>query len=135
LTELKNQYDEKVTLKEKLRQDSELTELKLSRAEQLVSGLAGERDRWEHSIKLYEESIKFLPGDCLMAAGFLSYAGAFNSSYRQALVEGVWTVQIKALEIPFSPNFSVENFMGNRTDIRDWNIQVNILSQAIFTSV
>jgi dynein heavy chain len=123
LLELKNQYDEKVGLKEKLRQDSEMTELKLSRAEQLVSGLSGERDRWEKSIKNYEEAMKYLPGDCLLAAGFMSYAGPFNSTYRSYLVNSVWFIQMKALEIPTSPNFSFETFMGNPTDIRDWNIQ------------
>ncbi|KAJ3242061.1 Dynein heavy chain 2, axonemal [Chytriomyces hyalinus] len=123
LIELKTQYDEKVSLKEKLRQDSEATELKLIRAEQLVSGLAGERDRWEKSIKIYEESMRYLPGDCLLAAAFLSYAGPFNSTYRQNLVDTVWLAQIKALEIPFSPDFSFDKFMGKPTDIRDWNIQ------------
>jgi dynein heavy chain, axonemal len=67
LSELKNQYEEKVSLKEKLRQESELTELKLVRAEKLVSGLSGERDRWEKSIAKYEEAIRYLPGDVLLA--------------------------------------------------------------------
>ncbi|KAJ3195453.1 Dynein heavy chain 2, axonemal [Irineochytrium annulatum] len=123
LIELKDQYDEKVSLKEKLRQDSEQTEMKLMRAEQLVSGLSGERDRWEKSIKFYEESIRYLPGDCLLAAAFLSYAGPFNSTYRDGLVEGVWLAQIKTLEIPFTPGFAFETFIGKPTDIRDWNIQ------------
>ncbi|KAJ1537343.1 Dynein heavy chain 2, axonemal, partial [Nowakowskiella sp. JEL0078] len=123
LVELKNQYDEKVALKEKLRQDSEETELKLSRAEKLVSGLSGERDRWEKSIKNFEDSLKFLPGDCLLAAAFLSYAGPFNSSYRNNLVQNIWLVQMKALEIPYTTDFSFENFLGKPTDIREWNIQ------------
>ncbi|KAJ3127608.1 Dynein heavy chain 2, axonemal, partial [Nowakowskiella sp. JEL0407] len=123
LVELKNQYDEKVALKEKLRQDSEETELKLSRAEKLVSGLSGERERWEKSIKNFEDSMKYLPGDCLLAAAFLSYAGPFNSTYRHNLVQGVWLVQMKTMEIPFSTDFSFETFLGKPTDIRDWNIQ------------
>ncbi|KNC97489.1 uncharacterized protein SPPG_07404 [Spizellomyces punctatus DAOM BR117] len=123
LVELKTQYDDKVGLKEKLRQDSELTELKLQRAEQLVSGLAGERDRWERSIKNYEEAMGYLPGDCLLAAAFLSYAGPFPSNYRQALVNSVWLAQIKALEIPFTPAFSFDTFIGKPTDIREWTLQ------------
>ncbi|KAI9356982.1 dynein heavy chain and region D6 of dynein motor-domain-containing protein [Zopfochytrium polystomum] len=123
LTELKNQYDEKVGLKEKLRQDSEMTELKLMRAEQLVSGLSGERGRWEKSIKAYEESLKFLPGDCLLAAAFLSYAGPFNSTYRSSLVNVSWIQHMKSLELPFSSEFTVEQFLGKPTEIRDWNIQ------------
>lgn len=123
LIELKNQYDEKVGLKEKLRKESEETELKLTRAEQLVTGLSGERDRWEKSIKQYEDSIRYLPGDCLLASGFLSYAGPFNSTYRQNLMERVWLNQIKTLEIPFTPEFKFEEFLGNPSIIRDWNIQ------------
>ncbi|KAJ3224818.1 Dynein heavy chain 2, axonemal [Clydaea vesicula] len=123
LVELKNQYDEKVGLKEKLRKDSEETELKLSRAEQLVFGLSGERGRWENSIKNYEDSLRYLPGDCLFAAAFLSYAGPFNSIYRHALVNKKWLTQIKTLEIPFTPDFKFEEFLGNPSEIRDWNIQ------------
>lgn len=123
LSELKNQYDEKANLKEKLRKESEETELKLTRAEQLVSGLSGERGRWENSIKLYEQSILYLPGDCLLAAGFLSYVGPFNSVYRQELVAKTWLAQIKNLEIPFTPNFKFEEFLGNPTTIREWNLQ------------
>lgn len=53
----------------------------------------------------------------------MSYAGPFNSHYRQSLVQGVWITQIKALEIPFNKDFSFEVFIGKPTDIRDWNIQ------------
>ena len=123
LIELKTQYDEKVSLKEKLRQDAEQTELKLSRAEKLVHGLSGERDRWEKSIAKFEESMNYLPGDCLLAAAFLSYAGPFNSSYRSQLVNGTWLAQMKTLEIPFNPDFSFDSFIGKATEIRDWNIQ------------
>lgn len=123
LSELKNQYDEKVALKEKLRQESEMTELKLIRAEKLVSGLGGERDRWEKSIGKYEEAFTCLPGDCLLAAAFMSYTGPFNSIYRQYLVKNVWVAQIKALEIPFTNDFSFDTFSGKPTEIRDWTMQ------------
>lgn len=123
MIELQTQYDEKVNLKEKLRKESEETELKLSRAEQLVFGLSGERGRWENSISQYEDAMKYLPGDCLFAAAFLSYTGPFNSSYRNMLVNEVWLKQIQALDIPFSPTFKFEEFLGNPSIIRDWNIQ------------
>ena len=110
-------------MKEKLRVQSEQTELKLVRAEKLVSGLAGERDRWEKSIKKYEDALRYLPGDCLLAAAFMSYTGAFNSSYRNQLLNQTWTPQAKSLDIPLSPNFSFDLFIGNPTDVIDWNIQ------------
>lgn len=123
LGELKTQYDDKVSLKEKLRQESEQTELKLTRAEKLVTGLSGEKDRWEKTIKIYEESIRFLPGDCILASAFLSYAGPFNSFYRQSLVQTSWLTAIKVLEIPFSANFAFDSFLGKQTEVRQWNLQ------------
>lgn len=55
MEELKRQYDEKSAQKEELRKKAEITELKLERAGKLVSGLAGERDRWEASVKVREK--------------------------------------------------------------------------------
>jgi dynein heavy chain len=52
LDELQRQYEEKLATKEDLRRKAELTELKLDRAAKVVSGLAGERTRWEESIKV-----------------------------------------------------------------------------------
>ena len=43
---LKEQYEERLRQKEELQRQAELTELKLDRAAKLVSGLAGERERW-----------------------------------------------------------------------------------------
>ncbi|KAJ1516963.1 Dynein heavy chain 2, axonemal [Coelomomyces lativittatus] len=123
LAQLQQQYDEKLALKEKLKKDSDLTELKLARAEQLVSGLSGEKSRWESSIQHYEESIGCLVGDCLLAAAFLSYAGPFNSTYRSQLVEGTWMKTIRTLEIPCSADFNVVRFLANEAEIRQWNIQ------------
>lgn len=58
MEELKRQYDEKSAQKEELRKKAEITELKLERAGKLVSGLAGERDRWEASVKVGEHNLE-----------------------------------------------------------------------------
>ena len=123
LLELKAQYDDKVSLKEKLRLESNLTELKLIRAEKLVNGLGSERDRWEASIANYEKSQNYLVGDAVLAAAFMSYGGPFNSQYRNLLMNDIWIPLIASLDIPFTPNFSFEKFLGKPTDIRDWNDQ------------
>lgn len=52
LEELQRQYEEKLAHKEELRKKAELTELRLERAAKLVSGLAGERVRWEENVKV-----------------------------------------------------------------------------------
>ena len=52
LAQLKREYDEKLAQKEELKSKAELLELQLDRAAKLVSGLAGERVRWEESVKV-----------------------------------------------------------------------------------
>ena len=52
MADLKQQYDEKLANKEELRKKAEHTEMMLDRASKLVSGLSGERDRWEETVKV-----------------------------------------------------------------------------------
>jgi len=120
---LKEKYNTNVANKERLKQESEELEIKLERATALVNGLGGERERWEGSIATYEEQIAALPGDCLIAAAFLSYCGPFPSEYRHNLVQGQWFQSVKALNIPASADFDFANFLSNAEDVRDWNIQ------------
>ncbi|KAM9407837.1 LOW QUALITY PROTEIN: dynein axonemal heavy chain 2 [Salvelinus alpinus] len=119
---LKRQYDEKLAQKEELRRKSEDMEIKLDRAGKLVSGLAGERIRWEETVVGLETNMGFLVGDCLLAAAFLSYMGPFLSNYRDQLVS-IWMKQVRELEVPCSPGFSFAVFLSKPTAVRDWNIQ------------
>lgn len=50
LEQLKKQHSEKLAMKESLRKKSEEMEVKLDRAGKLVTGLAGERVRWEERV-------------------------------------------------------------------------------------
>lgn len=50
LDELKKQHAEKLAMKESLRKKSDEMEVKLDRADKLVTGLAGERVRWEERV-------------------------------------------------------------------------------------
>uniref|UniRef100_A0A672FP66 Dynein axonemal heavy chain 2 n=1 Tax=Salarias fasciatus TaxID=181472 RepID=A0A672FP66_SALFA len=120
LDELKKQHDEKVATKRSLRNKSEEMEVKLDRADKLVTGLAGERIRWEERVTGLEENMGYLVGDCLLAASFLSYMGPFLSNYREQLL-ATWMKE--DLEIPCTPGFSFSVFLAKPTVVRDWNIQ------------
>lgn len=50
LDQLQKELGEKLATKESLRQKSEEMEVKLDRADKLVTGLAGERVRWEERV-------------------------------------------------------------------------------------
>uniref|UniRef100_A0A8C4Z8H0 Dynein, axonemal, heavy chain 2 n=1 Tax=Gadus morhua TaxID=8049 RepID=A0A8C4Z8H0_GADMO len=122
LEQLKKQYDEKLAMKEELRRSSEDMEVKLDRADKLVSGLAGERARWETTVIGLEENMGYLVGDCLLAASCLSYLGPFLSNYRDQLV-ALWMKEVRELQVPCSPGFSFSGFLSRPTVVRDWNIQ------------
>ncbi|XP_062301425.1 dynein axonemal heavy chain 2 [Scomber scombrus] len=122
LDQLKKEHDEKLAMKESLRKKSDEMEVKLDRADKLVTGLAGERVRWEERVAGLEENMGYLVGDCLLAASFLSYMGPFLSNYRDELL-AIWMKEVRDLEIPCSPGFSFAVFLSKPTAVRDWNIQ------------
>ena len=122
MNNLKMQYEEKLAEKVRLEKEAKITEEKLHRAGMLVDGLAGEKIRWTASAERLEESIAYLPGDCLIAAAFLSYMGPFLSNYRDEMVEKIWIKQIKERNIPCSPKFSFALFLSKPTTVRDWNL-------------
>jgi len=49
---LKKEYEEKLAQKEELKRKADETEMMLERAGKLVEGLAGERIRWEETVKV-----------------------------------------------------------------------------------
>ncbi|WIA13292.1 hypothetical protein OEZ85_006876 [Tetradesmus obliquus] len=120
---LRDKYEESMSRKKVLEDELNDLEGKLQRAEKLVTGLAGERTRWESSISGYEAFLAALPGDTLLAAAFLSYAGPFPSEFRDELVKGTWMPQVKLLNIPSSEGFEFSGFLADPSNVRDWNIQ------------
>lgn len=77
---LKDKYDESTASKQKLETELEDLELKLMRAEKLVTGLAGERVRWEASIETFDDQVCVRV--CVTAAWWL--ANAFNQLWHRA---------------------------------------------------
>lgn len=119
--ELNDKYTTSVNEKNALRQEAESLENKLDRADKLVSGLSGERVRWEASIGTFDKSMHDLAGDALVAAAFLSYAGPFDTVYREQLVNQ-WLAATQRLGVPFSPGFEFASFLAKPTDVRNWNL-------------
>jgi hypothetical protein len=48
----------------------ELVEVKLVRADKLTSGLASESIRWEEAVRRLEDSLIYLMGNMMLAAGY-----------------------------------------------------------------
>ena len=123
VADLKEKYEESASKKASLEDELAELKLKLERAETLVDGLSGEKQRWADTIRDIQSRMSRLPGDVCIAAAFMSYAGAFPSEYRDALVEESWKLMLNDAGIAFSLDFSFADFLANSSDVRDWNIQ------------
>lgn len=103
--------------KEDLRKKAEHTEKMLDRANKLVSGLGGEKERWESTVADLLNRIEHLPGDCLLAGAFISYMGPFLSKYREKLMEK-WLNLVNMENIPVSERFVFADFMADPTQVK-----------------
>ncbi|KAL3318211.1 Dynein heavy chain 7, axonemal, partial [Cichlidogyrus casuarinus] len=115
--ELESNKRKKIDLENKV----DLCEKKLERAEQLIGGLGGEKERWTESARILGELYINLTGDIILSSGVVAYLGAFTSFFRQDQVK-TWIEKLKEAEIPCSKTFSLVSSLGNPVDIRAWNI-------------
>jgi dynein heavy chain, axonemal len=86
---------------------------RLSLAERLVGGLSSENERWGNEIKKLQENAQTLVGDCMLAAGFVSYVGAFDQDNRNELWKNVWTPDLVKRSIPITPGVDPLNQLTN----------------------
>jgi dynein heavy chain len=98
-----------------------LCDQKIVRANQLLDGLGGERDRWTEFAKLQGEKYKKLTGDVLISAGLLAYLGPFTAVYRQKQMQ-LWVTTLKEHGINGSESPTLAATLGEPVRIRQWNI-------------
>ncbi|CAK1600591.1 unnamed protein product [Parnassius mnemosyne] len=120
IARLQKEYDEKLAQKEELERKSKILQLKLERAEALITGLSGERERWELTVERLDREFDNLPGDCLIATAFVAYLGPFVSEYREELMDE-WFREVYNEAVPVTMDLSMKNFLLDDATLRDWN--------------
>lgn len=83
LDKLNEDLVQKEQERQNLSENIELTKLKLVRAEKLISGLGGEKDRWQQLVQDLTLTYDNIVGDVLLSAGVVAYLGPFVVAYRQ----------------------------------------------------
>ncbi|XP_074961219.1 dynein axonemal heavy chain 3 [Phalacrocorax aristotelis] len=121
LQALNDQFDNMNDRKRELENNIELCSQKLVRAEQLISGLGGEKDRWTEAARLLGIRYLDLIGDVLLSSGTVAYLGAFTVDYRLKCQQQ-WQILCKEKNIPCSSDFSLSNTLGDPVKIRAWQI-------------
>lgn len=121
LADLQAKFDFNTKEKANLEQQVDTCSKKLDRAEKLIGGLGGERDRWNKTAAELSVQYDNLTGDVLLSAGVVAYLGTFTSAYRQEQLAH-WSKACTAKGIPCSDNFSLNNTLGEPVKIREWTI-------------
>ena len=80
----------------KYQEETSMMQIKLDRADKLISGLATTRDGWIIRKKELEQNYEYLVGDALITAAYLSYSAPFPSEYRDTLLTNMM-IMVKKL--------------------------------------
>ncbi|KAG7500858.1 dynein heavy chain 3, axonemal [Solea senegalensis] len=107
--------------KKELENNIKLCSEKLDRAEKLIGGLGGEKDRWTEAARQLGITYTNLTGDILLSSGTISYLGAFTVEFRTTCQEN-WHTVCQEKKIPCSGDFTLSTTLGNQVAIRAWQI-------------
>ncbi|XP_037363374.1 dynein axonemal heavy chain 3 isoform X2 [Talpa occidentalis] len=121
LQALNDEFEDMNIKKKTLEENIDLCSQKLIRAEKLISGLGGEKDRWTEAARQLGIRYTNLTGDVLLSSGTVAYLGAFTVDYR-AKCQQQWLARCKDKVIPGSSDFSLSNILGDPVKIRAWQI-------------
>lgn len=77
--------------------------------------------RWTENVGELSASYNNLLGDCLIAAGSISYLGAFTPDFRQRIVAS-WQAQLEVLGVLRTPNCNLRTTLSDPIAIRQWTI-------------
>eukprot|EP00397_Hematodinium_sp_SG-2012_P000066 GEMP01000066.1.p1 GENE.GEMP01000066.1~~GEMP01000066.1.p1 ORF type:complete len:3524 (+),score=879.37 GEMP01000066.1:529-10572(+) len=105
----------------KLNEESDDCKVKLARANKLIGGLGGEKVRWQEQVASLTFKFDLLPGDCVVAAGTVSYAGPYVAEYRRRL-QHTWIDSLAIHKVPHSKESTLASVLGEPVKIQGWQV-------------
>eukprot|EP00929_Paragymnodinium_shiwhaense_P087545 TRINITY_DN476_c0_g3_i1.p1 TRINITY_DN476_c0_g3~~TRINITY_DN476_c0_g3_i1.p1 ORF type:complete len:2301 (-),score=755.59 TRINITY_DN476_c0_g3_i1:246-6980(-) len=121
LAELESSFNEAVQKEKDLTAEMEMCVIKLANATKLIEGLGGEKGRWESTVGRLSAEYELLPGDSMIAAGMVSYSGAFTGEHREHF-EKLWTETEDANGLSHAEGANLISVLGQPVVIQQWSV-------------
>ncbi|KAM9311612.1 dynein axonemal heavy chain 3-like [Gastrophryne carolinensis] len=116
---LQDRLSQKLMEKKVLEENICMTKLKLDRAEKIINGLGGEKQRWRNIAIQLGDTYQNIVGDMLLSAGIVAYLGSFTSEFRQEILQK-WFNMCRDKHIPVSDGFALSSTLGDPVKIMEW---------------
>eukprot|EP00918_Siedleckia_nematoides_P098482 GHVU01215515.1.p1 GENE.GHVU01215515.1~~GHVU01215515.1.p1 ORF type:complete len:1046 (-),score=222.14 GHVU01215515.1:1519-4500(-) len=123
LNEINASFEAAMTVKNTIEQRAMATKRRMDKANKLINGLAGEKQRWTEDSNTFAERRMRLVGDVAAAAAFVSYCGPFNSEYRDKIFKECIMETAVKLAVPVSEHVHVTSFLADQGTIGEWNLE------------
>lgn len=105
--------------KRRTEEEVEMCNGRLRRAEELISGLGGEKSRWTKSTQQLQTVFENLIGDILISSGIIAYLAPLTLPFRLKCTND-WHSLCQRLSIPSSHEFKFTKVLGSEIQIQRW---------------
>merc|ERR1719242_986768 len=119
IKEYKENYAKMVQRITELKNEMETVQALMGRATKLLGDLSEEKERWGESVDNFQKQISTLDGDCLLSAGFLTYIGFYDQTYREIIVRK-WKEILTANELPYNEDIDLLTYLSSATERKTW---------------
>ena len=115
----KREYASLISETQALTNEMHTVEARVARSARLLDGLSSERERWEHGREAFDAQVKTLPGDALLCAAMITYAGFFDQACREALWYA-WVARLGSCNVPVRAALSFADTLSTADERAAW---------------
>lgn len=119
IEKFKDDYAVLITEVQTIKSEMVAVENKVSRSVKLLQSLSAEKSRWGTNMKEFESRKESLPGDVLLSAAFMTYAGYYDQPVRERIYM-IWRNFLENSGIPFHKDNTLGNYLATGEQRLKW---------------
>lgn len=115
----KQEYAALVTEQQTTKAEMDRVTTKVTRSLKLLENLSSERTRWAATSENFDAQLTTIVGDVILAAAFLAYAGYFDQTHREQLMQR-WFDHLEKAGIEYKQDISLPEFLSTAEERLAW---------------